>query len=336
MAASAKIPLVDLAPYFAENATQEAKDQVVKEVCDAARTYGFFSIVGHGIPLKDQDTTLECAKKFFDLSAEEKKAVFIENCLGISNRGYEMYRGQTSEPGTLPDMKEGFVIGAEIPKDHPDAGTFLTGPNQWPESLKSEDFEKPLMEYRNKMVKLAEKVLRILALGLPKEWNCSPDVFDEFFIDPSGNLRLLHYPPQLSTDPKQLGAGAHTDFGGITFLLQQPGSKGLEVFYPPTESWVPVPVTPDSYVVNIGDLVQKWTAGYYRSALHRVINFGENHRYSAPFFLNGNMKLKIQPLNGSGQEFGVRDHFMWRLKTSLGEEKSKFLEKDRTVQAVAA
>lgn len=63
----------------------------------------------------------------------------------------------------------------------------------------------PLMEYRNKMVKLAEKVLRILALGLPKEWNCSPDVFDEFFISPSGNLRLLHYPPQLSTDPKQLG-----------------------------------------------------------------------------------------------------------------------------------
>lgn len=131
-------------------------------------------------------------------------------------------------------------------------------------------------------------------------------------------------------------AGAHTDFGGITFLLQQPGSKGLEVFYPPTESWVPVPVTPDSYVVNIGDLVQKWTAGYYRSALHRVINFGENHRYSAPFFLNGNMKLKIQPLNGSGQEFGVRDHFMWRLKTSLGKEKSKFLEKEPTAQAVAA
>jgi isopenicillin N synthase-like dioxygenase len=99
---------------------------------------------------------------------------------------------------------------------------------------------------------------------------------------------------------------------------------------------VPVPVTPGSYVVNIGDLVQKWTAGYYRSALHRVINFGEKHRYSAPFFLNGNMKLYIQPLNGSGQQFGVRDHFMWRLKTSLGEEKSKFLKKDTKAYAIAA
>jgi isopenicillin N synthase-like dioxygenase len=130
-------------------------------------------------------------------------------------------------------------------------------------------------------------------------------------------------------------AGAHTDFGGITFLLQQPGSKGLEVFYPPTESWVPVPVTPNSYVVNIGDLVEKWTAGYYRSAIHRVLNFGEKHRYSAPFFLNGNMKLLIQPLNGSGQQFGVRDHFMYKLKTSLGEEKSKFLEKVAAPSAVA-
>jgi isopenicillin N synthase-like dioxygenase len=108
------------------------------------------------------------------------------------------------------------------------------------------------------------------------------------------------------------------------------------VFYPPTQSWVPVPVTPDSYVVNIGDLVQKWTAGYYRSAVHRVINFGDKHRYSAPFFLNGNMKLMIQPLNGSGPQFGVQDHFMWRLKTSLGKEKSKFLEKDATKVTVVA
>ena len=128
--------------------------------------------------------------------------------------------------------------------------------------------------------------------------------------------------------------GAHTDFGGITFLLQQPGSKGLQVWYPPTESWVPVPVTPDSYVVNIGDLTEKWTAGYYRSALHRVINFGEKHRYSAPFFLNGNMKMQCEALDGSGLRFGVREHFMMRLKRSLGEEKSKFLEKSKTATVV--
>jgi isopenicillin N synthase-like dioxygenase len=61
------------------------------------------------------------------------------------------------------------------------------------------------MEYREIMLELSKKVMRILAQGLPKEWNCAPDVFDEFFYKPSGNLRLLHYPPQTSTDPRQLG-----------------------------------------------------------------------------------------------------------------------------------
>ncbi|KAF2996711.1 hypothetical protein E8E13_005621 [Curvularia kusanoi] len=337
MATEASIPVIDLAPYLAVDATPEGKKQVVQAICNAARTYGFFSIVGHGIPREDQDTTFDCAKRFFDLTKEEKMSVFIENALGTSNRGYELYRAQMKRnDDILLTLLQGFVIGAEIPKDHPDAGTFLTGPNQWPKSLTADEFQRPVMHYRDNMVGLAEKVLRILALGLPKEWNCAPDVFDDFFINPSGNLRLLHYPPQTSTDPRQLGAGAHTDFGGITFLLQQPGTKGLEVFYPPTESWIPVPVTPGAYVVNIGDLVEKWTAGYYRSSLHRVINFGDQHRYSAPFFLNGNMKLECEALDGSGHRFGVREHFMMRLRKSLGEEKSKFLQKDKTATVVTA
>lgn len=113
MASPVFIPTVDLAPYLAANATPESQEQVVAAVSEAARTYGFFSITGHGIPLEDQNTTLECAKRFFDLSHEEKMSVFIENAMGTSNRGYELYRGQTSEPGTLPDMKE---VRANLPK----------------------------------------------------------------------------------------------------------------------------------------------------------------------------------------------------------------------------
>jgi isopenicillin N synthase-like dioxygenase len=106
MAAPAFIPIVDLAPYLAADATPEAQDQVVTAICDAARIYGFFSITGHGIPLEAQNTTLECAKRFFDLPTEEKMSVFIENAMGTSNRGYELLGGQTLQPGTLPDMKE--------------------------------------------------------------------------------------------------------------------------------------------------------------------------------------------------------------------------------------
>ena len=106
MTAKASIPLVDLAPFLAENATLEDQEKVVTAICDAARTYGFFSIVGHGVPLEDQDTAIECAKRVFDLPVEEKMSVFIENALGTSNRGYEVLKSQNLQAGNLPDLKE--------------------------------------------------------------------------------------------------------------------------------------------------------------------------------------------------------------------------------------
>jgi len=84
------------------------------------------------------------------------------------------------------------------------------------------------------------------------------------------NLKLLHYPPHTSTDPLQFGAGAHTDFGALTILLQQPGADGLQVYDAKNGEWMPVPATEDVFVVNMGDLVQKWTGGQYASTLHRV------------------------------------------------------------------
>lgn len=119
--------------------------------------------------------------------------------------------------------------------------------------------------------------------------------------------------------------GDHTDFGGVTILLQQLGTQGLEVWYPPTESWIPVPVQEGSYVINMGDMMQKWTAGYYRSARHRVSVYGEKHRYSVPFFLNGNLKLKCMSLDGSGVETVVGEHIRKRLIATMGES-GKVLE----------
>lgn len=114
--------------------------------------------------------------------------------------------------------------------------------------------------------------------------------------------------------------GDHTDFGGITVLLQQGGTAGLEVWYPPTETWIPVPVKHGAYVINMGDMMQKWTAGYYRSARHRVLtSVGNKHRYSVPFFLNGNLKLNCKTLDGSGEETVVGEHIRQRLITTMGE-----------------
>jgi isopenicillin N synthase-like dioxygenase len=119
--------------------------------------------------------------------------------------------------------------------------------------------------------------------------------------------------------------GAHTDFGNVSVLLQEEDSEGLEVFYPPTQTWVPVPAKPHSYVINMGDMMQKWTAGYYRSALHRVVNSNTKPRYSAPFFMNGNLDVKCYALDGSGEVTTIGEHIRKRLMETIGGEEGKKL-----------
>jgi isopenicillin N synthase-like dioxygenase len=119
--------------------------------------------------------------------------------------------------------------------------------------------------------------------------------------------------------------GDHTDFGNVSVLLQEEGTVGLEVWYPPTETWIPVPVIPGSYVINMGDMMQKWTAGFYRSARHRVVNHNKKARYSAPFFLNGNIDLKCRALDGSGVETVIGEHIRQRLFETIGGEAGRKL-----------
>ncbi|KAK6008874.1 hypothetical protein QM012_000777 [Aureobasidium pullulans] len=242
-----------------------------------------------------QQMVLGCAKTFFSMPVENKMEVSTEKCLGMSNRGYEGLRGQALQPGALPDLKEGYFIGAEVPADDPRAGKFLHGPNLWPSSLDRSEFQDPLMEYLARLTRVAELLLEMLRQALPIP--PSEDTFEGFRIKPSTNLRLLHYPPQKSVDQRQLGAGAHTDFGGITLLLQQPGAPGLEVWHPQTSCWIPVSAVENHLVVNIGDLLNLWTNGHYRSAVHRVINREPTDRYSAPFFNNGNTACRFSPLD---------------------------------------
>jgi len=102
-------------------------------------------------------------------------------------------------------------------------------------------------------------------------------------------------------------------------VLQQPGTKGLEVFYPPKGTWIPVEAKENAFVANIGDLVHLWTGKYYRSATHRVTDVGNKHRYSAPFFYNGNMDLRFFPLDGS-PSMTVEEHILGKLKASRAEQ----------------
>jgi len=264
------LPLIDVAPLILGDETGRAA--VAREIGAACRDRGFFYVTGHGVPESATRTAFEAARALFDLPAEAKQAV--SKGRSPANRGYERLGGQTLEPGAPPDLKEGFYIGAE----EPFAG-FNRGPNQWPAQLP--ELRPVMLDYHRRMLELAMQLMLGLALSL----GLRPDAFADFCRSPVAILRLLSYPPQPPATPGR-GAGAHTDFGALTILLQDEVG-GLEVYDQAIEDWTPAPPIPGTFVVNLGDLVARWTNDRYRSTPHRVVNRSGRQRYSIPFFLSG-------------------------------------------------
>ncbi len=141
-------------------------------------------------------------------------------------------------------------------------------------------FRDQMLSYQAAMRTLGDHVLTLIALSL----DLREDYFTAFYDTPSNILRLLCYPPHPSAaQENQIGAGAHTDWGGITLLLQDQ-LGGLEVRNVDNE-WVAAPPIPGTFVINLGDLMQRWTNNIYRSNFHRVKNnSSSSNRYSIPFF----------------------------------------------------
>lgn len=105
----------------------------------------------------------------------------------------------------MVDRPQAYSVNAGVPEDDPEAGTFFTGPNLWPKSLPDDVFRTPVLHYQTVLTTLGKTLLEILARGLPREWGCSPNVFDEYMKDPSNRMRLLHYAPQPIRDESQFG-----------------------------------------------------------------------------------------------------------------------------------
>lgn len=192
----------------------------------------------------------------------------------------------------------------------------------WPDAslIPEAQFRDPLLEYHGAVLELALVVMRILASGMTNL--DTEEAFADFCRDPVAALRLLHYPPHPDVDDASLvGAGAHTDFGAITLLLQD-GNSGLQVLRQDTGEWIDVAPDRDAYVVNVGDMLHVWTNGAYRSNVHRVINTSGDERYSMPFFFDGNPDCRIESLapsaagGGKGLSFTVEEHLLSRYAAS--------------------
>ena len=283
---AASLPVIDISGL--SSARLSDRQAVGAQLRAACLKNGFFYISHHGVPEQDVADVFREAAAFFDLPADVKAEV--DKSKSKVNRGYEPLQGQTLEPGAPPDLKEGYYIGPEHATDDPRviAGMFNHGANQWPSSRPN---FKPVMEtYLATMLDLSARMMGGIALSL----DLPEDYFKGYCDDAMATVRLLHYPPQSAqTDPKQKGAGAHTDFGGLT-LLRQGDIGGLQVWDQSTGGWIHADPIPGTFVVNLGDMIARWTNDRYRSTLHRVVNVSGRERYSVPFFYTGNYSHTVE------------------------------------------
>lgn len=284
------IPTIDLREYF-DAKSHEEKMGLVEKVRKACLEHGFFQVVGHGVPVESQRAMLKACKTLFDLPDQQKRQISLYKYSW--RRGYEgPGQQQANDPhhgDYAPDAKEGFFVGKELPLHAVD---FLKGPNVWPPQLAESEFRQPVMEYYAHVHRVGYKVMEVLAVSLGH----SPSLVESFTRDAAQFLKLLKYPAHTWTDTRKFGSGQHTDYGGLTILLQDPGKDGLEVWHEATQKWIELPALEDKFVINLGDMVQRWTGGTYKSTLHRVINKTGGERYSVPAFWHGDLDAK-NPLN---------------------------------------
>jgi len=269
---------------------------IALQIRDVCRNIGFFYISNHGVSADLVANQFEWAKRFFALPMDEKMAIHMRK--SATTAGYEPIAEQrldSQDPDSEaapPDLKESYYCGLEVPDDHPFARRHVRGigHNQWPASLPG--FRDQMIAYQAEMRKLSDHLLTLIAQSLDLESNW----FAGYHDWPGAVLRILRYPPQPEmSEFNQIGAGAHTDWGGIT-LLAQDNIGGLEVRNAADE-WVAAPPVPDTFVVNLGDLMTRWTNGVYRSTMHRVLNGQcELKRYSIPCFYAPRFDAMIEPV----------------------------------------
>lgn len=280
------LPLIDIAPLYGTDSA--AWRDVATQIDTACRDWGFFYITGHGIPPERIDALLAAAKAFFALPEAEKLKIDITRT--AHHRGYGAIATEQLDPTQPSDLKETFDMGFHMAADHPEvlAGKPLRGPNRHPDLP---GWAALMEQHYANMQALAQTLLRAIALALGIE----RDFFDARFAEPISVFRMIHYPPRhTARSADQPGAGAHTDYGCVT-LLYQDDAGGLQVRNVNGE-WIDAPPIPGSFVVNIGDMMARWSNDRYTSTPHRVISPLGVHRYSMPFFAEPHPDTEISCL----------------------------------------
>lgn len=282
-----RIPVLDFSAFSSADALAQAR--LIRDLDRACREVGFFYLTGHGVDWQPVEAAFAAARSFFALPFSAKASVDMAN--DRNHRGYRRYGPNGMHPQLQERRREAFEMGRELPMDDPRvlAGKRLHGPNQWPRGCQL--LRETLTELYLAMEDLAQRFMPALslAMGLDRQ------ALDHASWDCLGHLRVLRYPPLPDPDYAGItGQPAHTDYGCLTFLMQD-RVGGLEIQNAAGE-WIPATPVPEAFLVNIGDIVGRWTNDTYHPAPHRVSNSGDRYRYSIPFFFDPSYDTIIEPL----------------------------------------
>jgi isopenicillin N synthase-like dioxygenase len=284
-----ELPVIDLAPLSGGDSA--ATMQVAEAIRLACSRVGFFYIKNHGIPQELIARAYSGAKRFFDLSDDEKQRYHISK--STAHRGFiplyeEGFYETIGSPTANKDHKEAFQIGVDLSTNHPDfvPGMPLLGPNLWPESP---GLKEDLGAYFDALIGLSRKLFQAfaLALFLPQNY------FDASIIRPPSVLRLAHYiENEFPMDEANWGISAHTDYEVFTVLhTDSPGLQALNA----SNEWVDVPPADGTFIVNIGDMLELLSNGAFVATSHRVLNMGKE-RFSFPMFCTLDYETVVAPL----------------------------------------
>jgi isopenicillin N synthase-like dioxygenase len=249
------------------------------------REFGFFAIRNHGVGEELRTDVLAAAIDFFGRSNDEKEQVSLERG-GAAWRGWFPLGGELTSG--VPDLKEGYYFGRELPAD----SRPMHGPNIWPAEPAA--FQSLVTEWMATMEPLAQRVLALMAEGL----GVAADFFrNDLTADPTPLFRIFRYPPHPADGADRWGVAEHSDYGLLT-LLAHDGTAGLQVKV--GDEWIDAPSDPHLIICNLGDMLDRLTAGRYRSTPHRARNSATVDRYSLPFFLDPGWDAVIDPADVEG------------------------------------
>jgi isopenicillin N synthase-like dioxygenase len=280
MTLTSSLPLIDITSLRSGGDSSA----VAHAIDTACRDTGFFCISGHGINPALLDALDASAREFFALPDAVKAEIAMPEG-GRAWRGWFPLGGEVTSG--VPDRKEGIYFGQELGDDDARVrdGRALHGRNLFP--LQVPALAPLVLGWLDALTELGHLVMSGIALGL----GLDGDWFRKnLTTDPTVLFRIFRYPVD---GPGDWGVAQHTDYGLLT-LLAQDDCGGLQV--KSRKGWVDVEPIPNSFVCNIGDMLERMTGGRYRSTLHRVRNTSGRERLSFPFFFDPSWDATVQPL----------------------------------------